>query len=468
MTGTTQDAARLPRLRFLDTVLYGIVMMVGLRWLPVAAAVGPAAIPMWVLAFFVFYIPLSVAAAELTSQFPGEGGLYTWVRETYGPLAGFLCSWFYWISLLPYFAGILYFLSGLFLSAIGADMHDKTLYLLVSLGIACFVTAFQFLGLRGSKWLTNFGATGNWLIFFGIVAVAIVFFAGGESASHFGSANYLPPADFNTAILWGTIIFAICGAETLAFLQDEIAGGVRTIVRVLGIVGVGTALIYIAGTVAMLVILPQADLTRLAGLPDVLHAAFAHAGAPGLAAVAIGFFALAQMGGFTAWFGVGTRVTVAVSADRFLPSMFARRHPKTGAPGPAIMLMGVLTLLMVVLSQAGAGAAAAYDFLVSMSVLTVTIPYVFVFAAYLKRVRAEPVPGAWVPPGGVRLRLLIGVVGQAATLVAIACTMVPNGSDAHPLETFLKIVLSTLAAAAVGLIFYTLGNRRRVAVAAAE
>ncbi|MBN9570822.1 MAG: APC family permease [Alphaproteobacteria bacterium] len=446
--------ATAPKLRFIDTTFYALVMMVGLRWLAVAAAVGPAALPLWALAFLTFFVPLSVATADLTAQFPGEGGLYTWVRETFGPLSGFLCGWFYWLGLLPYFAGILYFTSGLILSVAGLPAQGAALYLPLSLLLGVFVTALQFAGLRGSKWFTNFGAAGTWIIFLSLVLLAALFLVRGQSAANFHGASYLPPANFDTAILWGTVVFAFCGSETVAFLQDEVKGGRRTINFVLAALGVSLTLIYGVGTAAMLLLLPKAELTRLTGLPDALHAAFAHAGMPMLANAALGFLALAMLGGLTAWFGIGTRLAVAAGSDHRLPAVFARRHPKTGAPGPAIILMGAMTLFMVVLGQAGASAAAAYDFLVAMGVLAATVPYVFVFAAYLKRLGAQ----------GGRLRLALGVVGLSATLVAIACTLVPSGSDPHPGANFLKIVIATLAATLAGLLFFWSGNRRRIAV----
>jgi amino acid transporter len=210
----------------------------------------------------------------------------------------------------------------------------------------------------------------------------------------------------------------------------------------------------------MLVILPQTELTRLGGLTDALHAAFSRVGFPAFAVFALAFFALSQIGGLTAWFGIGARLPVEAGIDNFLPPVFARRSARTGAPVPAILLQGGLTLFVVVLSQAGEGAAAAYDFLLAMSVLTSTIPYIFVFAAYLARHRWPIISGAWIPPGGARTGKLLGIVGMIATIVAIACTMVPNGIDLHPLTTFFKIVFSTLGALAVGLLLYWLGQRR--------
>jgi len=452
-----------PRLKFLDTTLYAIVATIGIRWIPVAAAIGPASLPLWILAFFVLYIPLAVATAELTSRFRGGGSLYTWVRDTFGPLPGFVCGWFYWVSLLPYFAGIIYFLSGLVLSAIGADTHNSALYLGLSLVIVGIATAVQFMGLGIGKWLTNLGAAGSWLVFGLIILAAATLVWRGVSATDFLTSSWKVPLNFDTAILWGTIVFALSGTESVAFLRNDIQGGIPAIVRVLAALGIAMILIYIVGTAAMLVILPKAQLTRLSGLPDALHAAFARVGYPALAAIAIGFFAVSQLGGLTAWFGIGARLPVEAGLDSFLPPVFARRNPRTGAPGPAILLLGGLTAVMVILSQAGEGAAAAYDFLVAMSVLTATIPYVLVFAAYLARDRWPVTPEAWLPPGGARTGIILGVIRMISTLVAIACTMVPSGSDLHPLATFFKIVLSTLAMLAVGLLFYWSRTRGRLA-----
>jgi amino acid transporter len=452
-----------PRLKFLDTTLYAIVATIGIRWLPVAAVAGAASLPLWLLAFLTFYIPLAVATAEFTSRFHGGGSLYGWVRGTFGPLSGFVCGWFYWVSLLPYFAGIIYFLSGLVLSAVGADTHNATLYLTVSLAIACSATAVQFFGLRLGKWLTNLGGAGSWLIFLLILAAAVLLAWRGASATNFLASSWVPSFGFDTAILWGTIVFALSGVESVAFLRNDIEGGIRTIVRVLVVLGIAMVLIYMAGTTAMLVILPKADLTRLSGLPDALHAAFSRVGFPALAGLAIGLFALSQLGGLTAWFGIAVRLPVEAGIDSFLPPLFARRNPKTGAPGPAILLQGGLTIVMVILSQAGEGAAAAYDFLIAMSVLTSTIPYVLVFAAYLSRKRWPESVEAWLPPGGVRTGLIAGCIGMAATLVAIACTLVPSSTDLHPLASFFKIVISTLIMLIIGMCLYWSGARKRLA-----
>jgi hypothetical protein len=61
------------KLKFFDTALYTLAIGTGLRWIAVAAAVGPASLPLWTLALFTFFIPLAAATIELTGRFEGEG-----------------------------------------------------------------------------------------------------------------------------------------------------------------------------------------------------------------------------------------------------------------------------------------------------------------------------------------------------------------------------------------------------------
>ncbi|HEX3943011.1 MAG TPA: APC family permease [Rhizomicrobium sp.] len=459
MTDATVAAPE--KLKFWDAAFYTLAVGTGIRWIAVAAAVGPSSLPMWGLAFVTFFIPLSVATLELTARFDDEGGIYSWARGTLGPLAGFTCGWFYWTNLLPYFAGILYFLSGLILAAFGGDPKDTLLYMSISFGLTLLVTAMQIAGLKYGKWVPNIGMASGWLVLGVIVLVAIVIGGRGQSATNFLHSSYLPVFNFDTAILWGTIVFAFCGVEGVAFLRNEIEGGMRTVARVLLIAGISSVCIYVLGTMAFLVILPSSELSRLGGFADALRAGLSHVGTSGLAPFVILLFALSMLGGFAANFLMGTRLLFTAGIDSYLPPSFARRHPKTGAPVYAILMQSGLTLAMVVLSQAGSSVAGAYDFMVAMGVLTIVIPYVFMFIGHLKIQNWPALPGAWAPPGGKRTSIVLGWVGLISTLVAIVCTLIPNSSEPHPFTAFVKIVLAALAMLVVGIALYWLADRRR-------
>ncbi len=52
----------------------------------------------WVITMTVFFIPYGLITAELGSAWPGEGGIYIWVREAFGPRWGSMAAWLYWIN----------------------------------------------------------------------------------------------------------------------------------------------------------------------------------------------------------------------------------------------------------------------------------------------------------------------------------------------------------------------------------
>src|SRR5712691_598842 len=96
-------------LTFGDLVLYYSVTGFSLRWIATAAAAGPSALVIWVIAVLGLYVPLVFTVLELSSRYPEEGGIYVWSKRAFGPFAGFITGWTYWGSNLPYFPGLLYF-----------------------------------------------------------------------------------------------------------------------------------------------------------------------------------------------------------------------------------------------------------------------------------------------------------------------------------------------------------------------
>lgn len=467
LTTTPSPAAPAPAkpLRSFDLVLTTVAITLAIRWVAVAAAAGPASLPLWGLAMLGFMTPLVIATAELTTRFPGEGGLYAWTRETFGPFTGFLCGWLYWTCNLPFFSGLLYFVVNALVIAGGphlaAAAGAPVVFVAIALLIAAAVAGLHLLGLGTGKWLSNFGALAMVGLFLFVILAGVVLALRRGPATDFLHARYAPPLTADGAILWSTTVFAFGGPEALAFLRDDVKGGVRQILRVLAVVGVLLVVCYVLGTMAMLSILPASEASRLSGVPDVLRGALTRLGLPMLAPLALLLLALGQLGGYSAWFGVAARLPFAAGVDRMLPPAFGRRSARTGAPTVSILVQTVATGLLVVLSQAGADLKAAYDFLVAMTVLSYTVPFVFLFAVYLK-VQSSPAPaGAWRAPGGAGAARLIGIVGLAVTLSAILCTLVPSPDASDKLWAVAKLVIASAVLAVSGVAVYAWGARRR-------
>ena len=451
-------------LRFWDLTFYAVAVGFGIRWLPYAAAAGPASLPLWFIAMAGFMGPLVVATAELVGRFPGEGGLYDWTRETLGPFAGFITGWLYWTCNLPFFSALLYFILTTFASALGPGathaLADPWVFAGLASAVAVVVGILHWYGLGTGKWLTNFGsiAVGLLLATLLVLGVAVALTRG--VVTDFSRASYAPPLTADGAALWAIMVFAYGGPEALAFLREDVEGGVRQIVRVLTLVGVLVFAAYIAGTLAMLTIFKPQDASRLAGLPDAFTLGFGRLGLKSLAPIAPLLPGVSSIGGYSAWFGVAARLPFVIGVDRYFPASFAHRDAKTGAPTTAIVLQVVAVVVLVVLGQAGASVKGAYDFLVSMSVISYTLPFIFLFLAYLK-VKGPAADGVWTAPGGALGRRAIALAGLAVTITAIACTLVPSPDATDKVGAAIKLVVSSAALIGAGVAIYAWAARRK-------
>lgn len=449
---------------FWDLTLYAVAVGYGIRWLAYAAAAGPASMPLWLIAMIGFLGPLIAATAEMVGRFPSEGGIYDWTRETVGPFAGFITGWLYWTCNLPFFSSLLYFMLANFAGALGPQashaLEDPWIFAFVACGAAVAVGALHWIGLGAGKWLTNFGSIAAAVLTAILLSVGLAVALRFGPATDFAHAGYAPPLTADGAALWAIMVFAYGGPEALAFLREDVAGGVTQIVRVLILVGVVVFLTYLAGTLAMLSILKPADASRLAGLPDAYTLGFERLGLKSWAPVSPFLLGLMALGGYSAWFGLAARLPFAIGVDRYFPAAFARKHPKTGAPTTAILVQVIAVVVLVILGQAGASVKAAYDFLTSMSVISYTLPFVFLFLAYL-RVNGAATPGVWVAPGGPAGRKTLAWMGLAITATAIACTLIPSPDAADKLGAVVKLVVASAVLIGIGAAIYVAASRRR-------
>lgn len=433
-----------------EIVLYGAAMNLGIRWLATGAAAGPMALPIWIIAAIVFLVPLMLATLALSQRFPGEGAVYAWTRDTQGPLAGFLCGWFYWASVLPFFAGLLVFTVNLLGGTVGGELGAWLVtplgVILASSGLIMAIGVMHAAGIGVGKWMPLIGASVT------LALVAFIIFGGfylaarSGSATDFAQARYLPKLDANAAILWSTMIFAFGGAEGIALLRSQARGGLGAIKLAVVMIGIGLMLAYAIGTAAMLMVLPQDQTSRLGGLPEVLQLMLQKLSSPQLAPVVLVGLSVALLGGLSSWFGAAARLPFAAGLSHALPPAFAKLDPKTGAPVNAIWVQTALVIILLVLSQAGTSVAGAYDFMIAMGTLSFALPYLFMFVAWWKITEGNH-------------GKLGAAVGFSITLSAILGSLVPSPDAGDPVTSILKLLAATLVMTASGVGLYYAGSK---------
>ena len=265
---------------FWDVLLFNIAAVLGPRWIAAAAHNGTSSISLWILAALFFFVPTALVIVELSTRYPVEGGLYVWSKEAFGEFHGFVAGWTYWVYTFFYFPGLLLasaamgaYIGG---ASFGALAQDRTFLLIGSL-VLLFVAVFMnIIGLNVGKWLQNAGGVGTYVPMLMLIGVAIVLWHRHGSVTHFTVSNMMPHWNWDTVNFWPQIAFAFVGLELVSAMSEEIKDPRKTLPRAIYGSGALIAVIYIAATVAVLAVLPSAEVDPKSGAFQALTVALHH------------------------------------------------------------------------------------------------------------------------------------------------------------------------------------------------
>ena len=275
--------------------------------------------------------------AELAARMPSTGGEYVYLRDTYGPLAGFL---FGWTTLLVVQAGgmaavTIVFARNLNVLAAGAlpERGVVVVTLAVLAGINCLgvKSGNGVQGLLGALKVAAITA----LILAGLFIVPQVGFRPDEARA---VASTDPLKAFGAAMI--PVVFSYGGWQTANYVAGEIRDPARNLARALLVGVIAVISIYLLVNIACLRALGVEQLGRsLTPVSDVLQRATGPVGA-GLAAAAIALSAIAYLSQSML---TGPRVYFAMARDGLFFRQVARVSDGSRAPVIAIVLQAVWT-----------------------------------------------------------------------------------------------------------------------------
>ena len=220
------------------------------------------------------------------------------------------------------------------------------------------------------------------------------------------------------------------------------------------------AVIYIAGTAALLIALPSRRIDLISGVPQALAAIGDRIGWPLFGPFTAGLLALSQLGSFGAWITGTARLPFVVGVDRYLPKPLGMLHPKHGTPYVALLTQSTVVTIILLAALSSATIHETYSILIDMTVILGLLPLLYIFAALpmLRRRATADAEGITVVPGGAVGCWLVSGLGFSTTLLAIVTSMVPPEHNSHPGLFFFKVVGGSCLIIAIGLMFYARGR----------
>jgi len=454
---------------FWDVLLFCIATVLGPRWIAAAARNGQSSITLWILAALLFFVPTAYIVVELSTRFPEEGGLYVWTKMAFGDFHGFVAGWTYWIYTVFYFPGLLLASAAMSAYVCGAKSawlaENRSFLLGGSLVLLVVAVWLNMIGLHIGKWLQNAGGVGTYLPLMMIVGVALLLWSRHGSVTHFTLGGMLPHWDWDTVNFWPQLAFAFAGLELVSAMSEEVKNPQRTFPRAIFASGALIALMYIAGTVAVLMMLPSETVDPKSGVFQAITE-----GSTVLRMAAVGVIAallvtVGNAGGVGSTVAGVARIPFIVGIDRYLPAAFGKIHPRWKTPYISILVQACVSGVILLVAQINENTRGAYQILVDAATILYFIPFIYMYAAAIKlyaRPDRRENRSAVVIPGGRFGVCVAGGLGLMVVGVGIVLSFIPPGDTSNKVLFETKLVAGTVLSILLGLVLYYRGARQRI------
>lgn len=357
-------------------IVIGIIIGGGIFLVPNLIAqnltTAPAILGVWVFAGVVSFFG-ALACAELGASMPATGGMYVFLREAFGPLAGFLCGWT--VFLVAGTAQVAWL--GVVFTLYVSYFHP--LEPIASKGIALAALAvFAIINYRGvtlgalvQKLFTSAKLVGI------LVIVGGAFFFGHAAAAPVVAAAPIKLSGFGVALI--SCLLSYDGWAQMSYVAGEVRNPTRNVLLALAI-GVGVVMsVYLLANAAYL---------RVLSIPEI--AASAHVGADAAERVMgpLGgtlvslVIMLSIVGTLNGCFLTMPRVYFAQARDGLFFRRFAEIHPRYQTPGFAIAAQAVWSAVLIM--------TGSYETLVVYAMFALWLIYAFMIAAVMVLRRTQP------------------------------------------------------------------------------
>jgi len=403
-----------------------VVAVFNLNVVPSIAANGGVMVWFWLLAIVLFFWPQGIAVIELAGRYPGEGGVYLWAKEVFGPFHGFLSGWCYWTNNMLYVPTVMLYFVGVSVYALGPGRQgladNKGFALGASFALLAFLTVLNIVGLGVGKWINNVGAIGTGVAAAVLIGLgAIVFLKFGTTVT---GADFHIPADPKFVLnSFGVICFGLVGLELASVMGDEIQEPRRTLPPAVAWGGVVSGALYIGATLTLLVAVSKSDISVLQGIVQAVSHMAKQVGVGWIVAPFALMLSLSIAGIGSAWMGGSARIPFVAGLDSYMPSWMGKVHPRYATPYAALIVQAIVSLILVVINFLSAGGVQeAFQTMLSIAVVLQLVPFVYMFAALLAfALRETKVKGSY----GKTTLALAGGSGLLTTVIAIVVAFFP-------------------------------------------
>ncbi len=412
----------------MSIALFTLCAVLVVDTLTASASIGVSSIGWWVVMLIFFVIPYGFITSELSTTYPGDGGIYDWVKEAFNFKWAVRTTWFYWINVGLWMPAVYIMFAGMFAELF---MPDLSLWgqIAICIALTWFTVWICNVSADIGVWVTNVGAILKILVIGTLGVGGFVYAMKHGVANEFSLSAMVPTLDSAVAFL-PAIVFNLMGFELVATMTKEMKD-VRDMPKAVFLsIGI-TAFLYIFGTIGILMALPVESIGLVAGLIDTFKTLFGDGPLGNAMAYFFGVCALLTLiGNMVSWTMGASRAAAEAAQEGELPAAVAKMSDK-GSPVGANNITGTVSTV-VILSYAlfAQGNDDLFWSIFAFSSCIFLLPYLFMFPAYLKlRLVDGDRERPFKVPGGMGTQYVISIVCFLVILQAVVLFIFPEALD---------------------------------------
>ncbi len=402
-----------------------VMLMTGaidsIRNLPTAALFGSHLIFFFILAAFLFLIPVALVSAELAASWPKHGGIYQWVRLAFGEKVGFFAIWLQWVNTMVWYPTMLSFIAATAVYFIDPSLAHNRLYLVsVILGLFWSLTLINLKGLDTStKFATICTVLGMVIPVAMILILAMVWLISGHGSQlHFSSHDILPQLNHSQSwISLTAIITSFLGLELATVHVKDIKNPQKKFPKAM----LWSSLLIVStmalGSLAIAMIIPGNKIELVDGVTQAFQQFLSAFHMSWLLPILSLMIVLGAVGGMVNWIISPAKGLLQAAESGFLPKVFTKTN-KHGVAQNLLLAQALLVTAICLVYMLMPSVNGSYWLLTDLSTQLYVVMYVMMFAAALV-LRNKTTGSLFKIPGGkigLTTVVCMGLLGCLITL----------------------------------------------------
>lgn len=410
-------------------VMINVIAVDSIRTLPISALYGPPLIFFYIIGAIGFMIPIALIAAECSTGWPEEGGIYIWVKEAFGPSWGLFVAWIQWIYNIIWYPSILSLLAMVVFYIIDPSLTHNKILLLITINILFWIaTFFNCFGMRFASGLSTVTAIiGTLLPIATFILMGLIWLAHGHPiAITFNAKTIIPniTTSHNLGLLTG-LIFGLIGLEMSAIHASDVKQPQRDYPRALLISAFIILVSMILGSLAIAIVIPDHQLNLASGIIEAFQLYFQVYNLPWLTPLAAICIVIGGIGGVSAWLLGPGRCMMIASREGIAPRCFMKKN-KYNSPINVLLLQGLIFTIFSSFYLFFPNFNSAYWLLTAITAQLALLVYMVVFLAAVQlRFRAPHQPRKFRVPGGKPGMVITSSIGFLTCLSVFILGFIP-------------------------------------------